>query len=138
MTLRAHRDAVTAALEERLPGAVFSSYSKALKAAGTGGKPLVRWAVVFIALSSKPRTRLSGGQWRHVYTVTVHSVGVGEDEALFVQERVDLLTGKTLEAAGRKLFPVEFVTSRPPELDDDGPRPLWFTVTQFDIISDPA
>lgn len=137
MTLRAHRDAVMADLEARLPGSVFSSYS----VRGADGKVVAypkRYAVVFVALSSKPRTRFSGGQWRHVYTVTVHSVGVGEDEALWVQERVDKLTGRLLEVPGRVLFPVEFITSRPPDLDDDGPNPLWFTITQFDIISDPA
>ncbi|MFF8817810.1 hypothetical protein ACF07D_07425 [Leucobacter sp. NPDC015123] len=129
MSDRVHRDAVMAELETRLPGAVFKSYSAATKD---------RYAVVFVALSDKPRTRFSGGQWRHVYTVTVHSVGTDEDTCLWVRERVDLLTGKTLEVAGRKLFPVEFVTSRPPDLDDDGPKPLWFAITQFDIISDPA
>lgn len=137
MSDRAHRDAVMADLEARLPGAVFKSYS--VKAAD--GKAIsypARYAIVFIALGHKDRARHSGGQWRHVYTVTVHSVGSDEDSALWVRERVDALTGKTLEVAGRKLFPVEFITSRPPDLDDDGPRPLWFTITQFDIVSDPA
>lgn len=137
MSDRAHRDAVMAELETRLAGAVFKSYSAKIP----GGQPVVypsRYAVVFVALSDKPRTRFSGGQWRHVYTVTVHSVGTDEDTCLWVRERVDLLTGKTLEVAGRKLLPTEFVTSRPPDLDDDGPKPLWFAITQFDIISDPA
>lgn len=137
MSDRAHRDAVMAELEARLPGAVFKSYS----VKGADGKPIVypaRYAVVFVALSQKPRTRFSGGQWRHVYTVTVHSVGVDEDTCLWVRERVDQLTGKTLSVTGRKLYPAEFVTSRPPDLDSDGPKPLWFAITQFDIISDPA
>ncbi|MCW2287037.1 hypothetical protein EDF60_1688 [Leucobacter luti] len=127
--IRAHRDAVIADLETRLQGAVFKSYSAAKGS---------RYAVVFVALSSKLRTRYAGGQWRHVYTVTVHSVGEDEDSALWVQERVDKLTGVTLAVAGRKLDPVEFITAQPPNLDDDGPKPLWFTITQFDIISDPA
>ena len=128
MSIRATRDAVIAELQTRLPGAVFQAYS-----AASGP----RYAVVFVALSHKPRTRFTGGQWRHVYTVTVHSVG--EDAILsgWVEERVDELTGKTLTVAGRKLWPVEFITSQPPNLDDDGTKPLWFTVTQFDIISDP-
>ena len=137
MSDRAHRDAVMADLEGRLPGAVFKSYS----AKTSGEQPVVypsRYAVVFVALSDKQRMRFSGGQWRHVYTVTVHSVGTDEDECLWVRERVDLLTDRTLEVTGRRLFPVEFVTSRPPDLDDDGPKPLWFAITQFDIISDPA
>lgn len=128
MSIRAHRDAIIAELATRLPGAVFKSYS-----AASGP----RYAVVFIALSSKPRTRFTGGQWQHVYTVTVHSVGEDEDLALWVQERVDLLTGKTLAVPNRKLWPVEYITGQPPNLDDDGVKPLWFTVTQFDIKSDP-
>lgn len=127
--IRAHRDAVIAELETRLPGAVFKSYSAAKGP---------RYAVVFVALGSKPSTRFTGGQWRHVYTVTVHSVGEDEDLALWVQERVDKLTGVTLGVAGRKLWPAEFITAQPPNLDDDGTTPLWFTITQFDITSDPV
>lgn len=136
--IRAHRDAVMADLETRLAGSVFKSYSAAAPK-GPDGKPTrppARYAVVFVALSSKPRTRFTGGQWAHVYTVTVHSVGDDEDLALWVQERVDGLTDKVLVVPGRRLRPVEYITGQPPNLDDDGPRPLWFTVTQFDIISD--
>lgn len=129
MTIRAHRDAVIAELESRLPGAVFKSYSAADKS---------RYAVVFIARSAKPRTRYMGGQWRDVFTVTVHSVGSDEDQALWVQERVDKITGIVLQVPGRRLFPVEYITGQPPSLDDDGAVPLWFTVSQFDIISDPV
>lgn len=129
MTIRATRDAVIASLGADLPGSVFKSYSASDKA---------RYAVVFIARSSKPRTRLTGGQWRDVFTVTVHSVGTDEDQCLWVQERVDKLTGRVLTVAGRRLWPVEYITGRPPDLDDDGPAPLWFSVSQFDIISDPA
>ena len=128
MSKRAIRDAVIAELQTRLPGAVFQAYS-----AASGP----RYAVVFVALSHKPRTRFTGGQWRHVYTVTVHSVGEDENLALWVDERVDALTEKQLAVTGRKLWPVEFITSQPPNLDDDGTKPLWFTVTQFDITSDP-
>lgn len=133
MTIRAHRDAVIANLEARLPGAVFKSYSAAAKAAG-----VERYAVVFIGRSSKPRTRFTGGQWRDIYTVTIHSVGEDEELALMAEEKVALLTGAKLTVAGRNVFPVEYITGQPPNLDDDGPRPLWFTVTQFDIHSDPA
>lgn len=131
MTIRAHRDSVIASLQQDLPGAVFKSYSAV---AGS----LQRYAVVFIAPSTKRRPRYTGGQSRTVYTVTVHSVGLDEDLALWVHERVDRLTGRVLVVPGYELWPVEFVTSRPPELDDDSPTPLWFTVTQFDVISDPA
>lgn len=136
--IRAHRDAVIAELQTRLPLAVFKSWSKGLDARGTDGKPLTRWAVVFTELSDKPRTRYTGGQWRDVYTVTVHSIGEDEDLAFWVQERVTPLTGKVLLVPGRKLQPVEFITGKPPDLDDDGLRPMQFTVTQFDITSDPA
>ena len=129
MSVRAHRDAVIASLETDLPGSVFKSYSAATTS---------RYAVVFIAKSAARRSRFSSGQNRDIYTVTVHSVGVDEDSCLWVQERVDKLTGIVLNVAGRKLWPVEYITGRPPDLDDDGPTPLWFSVSQFDIISDPA
>lgn len=133
MSIRAHRDAVIADLEARLPGAVFKSYSAAKKA-----PTLSRYAVVFIGRSGKPRTRYTGGQWRDRYTVTVHSVGEDEDLAFWVEERVVKLTGAHLTVAGRSLWAVEYVTGQPPALDSDGTKPLWFTVSQFDIISDPA
>lgn len=126
--IRAHRDAVIASLESDLPGSVFKSYSAA---------SVARYAVVFIARSAKSRSRYSSGQLRDVFTVTVHSVGVDEDSALWVQERVDKLTGRILSVAGRHVWPVEYITGQPPNLDDDGTAPLWFTVSQFDITSDP-
>lgn len=128
--IRAHRDAVKASLEADLPGSVFSSYSAV--------KDAKRYAVVWTALSSSPRTRYTGAQSREVYTITVHSLGVDEDSCLWVAERVKKLTGRTLQVAGRRLWPVEFITQRPPDLDDDGPTPLWLAITQFDIVSDPA
>lgn len=130
MSFRGVRDAVVTELEKSLPGLVFTSYS-----APAG---MNKYAVVFTALTGKPRTRFAGGQWRDVFTVTVHSVGVTEEHALWVAERVNALTDKRLAVTGRSLFPVEYGTGRPPTLDDDGPAPLWFTVSQFDIISDPA
>ena len=126
--MRAHRDAVIAELASRLPGAVFKSYT-----AASGP----RYAVVFIGRSAKPRTRFSGGQWRDVYTVTVHSVGSDEDLALWVEERVAKLTGAKLTVAGRNVWPVEYITGQPPSLDDDGPDSKLFAVSQFDVISDP-
>lgn len=127
MSIRATRDAVIASLETDLPDSVFKSYSAAKKS---------RYAVVFIARSSKRRTRFTGPQAQDVFTVTVHSVGIDEDSALWVQERVDNLTGKRLTVPGRKLWPAEFITGQAADLDDDGPAPLWFAVSQFDIISD--
>ena len=128
--IRAHRDVVKASLEADLPGSVFSSYSAV--------KDSKRYAVVFIARTSKPQLRYTSGQVRDVFTVTVHSVGVDEDSALWVQERVDRLTGRQLVVPGRRLQKVRYVTGRPPELDDDSTAPLWFTISQFDIVSDPA
>lgn len=130
MSIRKHRAAVIGALSERLPGSVFSSYSKA--------GALTRYAVVFIALSKSARSRYSAGQIRRVYTVTVHSVGVDEESCFWVQERVDELIDRVLEVEGRSLHPVEYVTGRPPDLDDDGLVPLWLSISQFDITSDPA
>ena len=127
--MRAHRNAVISELESRLPGAVFTSYGAASKS---------RYAVVFIGRSAKPRTRFTGGQWRDVFTVTIHSVGASEEECLWVEERVSQLTGKKLTVTGRTVWPVEYITGQPPSLDDDGTKPLWFTVSQFDIISDPT
>ncbi len=129
MTLRSHRDAVIAALEVDLPGSVFKPYE---------ATDLPRYAVVWVAVSDSPRTRFTGGQWREIYTVTVHSFGDDDDLALWVAERVSRLKGKTLSIPGRRLWPVEFITQRPPELDDDGPNPLQRVATQFDITSDPA
>lgn len=126
--IRAHRDAVIASLSGDLPGAVFKSYAAA---------NVARYAVVFIRRSSKERSRFTSGQVQDVFTVTVHCVGSDEDLALWVQERVDKLTGRTLTVSGRKLWPVEYITGQPPSLDDDGTHPLWFTVSQFDIISTP-
>lgn len=130
MSIRKHRDAVHAALAERIPGSVFKSYT----AAGNSG----RYAVVFIALSKRERSRYVAGQTRKVFTVTVHSVGLDEDLCLWVQDRVDELTGQVLEVEGRSLWPVEYVTGQAPDLDDDAPPPLWVAVSQFDITSDPA
>lgn len=127
--IRAHRDAVIAELESRLVDAVFKSYSAADKS---------RYAVVFIARSQKQQSRYASGQLRDQFTVTVHSVGSDENQCLWVQERVDQLTGKELVVAGRNVFPVEYITGQAANLDDDGPEPLWFTVSQFDILSDPA
>lgn len=127
--MRATRDAVIASLETDLPASVFKSYSASDKS---------RYAVVFIARSQKKRTRFTGPQAQDVFTVTIHSVGVDEDSCLWVQERVDRLTGRRLVAPGRKLWPVEFITGQAADLDDDGPNPLWFAVSQFDIISDPV
>ena len=130
MTLRAHRDAVVSALEVSLPGAVFTSYA-------VSDAPS-RYAVVFIRRAAIERARYMGPQSRDLFTVTVHSVGGDEDQALWVQERVDQLTGRVLEVSGRALWPVEYVTGMPPELDDDSTSPLVFTVSQFDIVSDPV
>ena len=127
--MRAHRNAVIAELETRLAGSVFTSYGAASKS---------RYAVVFIGRSAKPRTRFTGGQWRDVFTVTIHSVGASEEECLWVEERVNQLTGAKLTVTGRDVWPVEYITGQPPSLDDDGVKPLWFTVSQFDIISDPS
>lgn len=128
MSIRAVRDVVIAALQVDLPGAVFKSYS---------ASDVERYAVVFVARSRRDRSRYTGPQSRDTFTVTVHSVGESEDTALWVQERVDKLTDRRLTVLGRSLWPVEYVTGRPPALDDDGPDPLWFTVSQFDIVSDP-
>lgn len=128
--VRAHRQAVISFFEEALPGDVFQSYSAAAGRA--------RYAVVFMALSRREQARFTGGQTRDTYTVTVHSVGVDEDSCLWVAERVGGLTDQVLTVPGRTLWPAEYITSKPPDLDDDGPDPLWFTITQFDITSDPA
>lgn len=130
MSSRLVSAAVVSSLSADLPGAVFESYSAVSGA--------TRYAVVWVALSSKERPRYTGGQWRDVFTVTVHSVGLSQAQSLWVQERVNKLTGKTLTVSGRKLWPSEYITGTPPDLDDDGPDPLWFTVSQFDIMSDPA
>lgn len=132
MSTRATRDAVIASLQTDLPASVFKSYSAGGVVAAS------RYAVVFIARSSKRRTRFTGPQSQDVFTVTVHSVGVDEDSALWVQERVDALTGRRLTVTGRSLWPVEFVTGTAANLDDDGPAPLWFAVSQFDIRSEPV
>lgn len=129
MTMRSVRDAVVSSLEVDLPGAVFTSYGATSKS---------RYAVVFTALAEKPRTRLMGGQFRDLYTVTVHSVGTSEQSALWVAEKVNQLTGRVLSVDSRRMRPVEYVTGREPALDDSSVSPLWFVVSQFDIISDPA
>lgn len=129
MTLRNHRDAVIASLLVDLPGAVFKPYE---------ATALSRYAVVWVAVSDSPQTRFTGGQWREVFTVTVHAFGEDDDQALWVAERVMKLKGKTPTVPGRRLQPMRFVAQKPPELDDDGPTPLQRVVTQFDLISDPS
>lgn len=132
--MRAHRAAVIAALQGDLAGIVFTPSEVTSKAAG-----LKKYAVVFIAPSVKERSRYTSAQNRDRFTVTVHSVGESEDSALWVAERVDKLTGQVLTVAGRVLHPVEFVTGRAPQdPDDDGLSPLWFAVSQFDVVSDPG
>lgn len=128
--IRAHRDAVLAFYEQHLPGSVFKSYSAATDQQ--------RYAVVFVALTSSEQTRFTGEQSRDTYTVTVHSVGADEDAALWVAERVMRLKGVRLTVPERSLKRARFVTSQPPDLSDDGVTPLWFTISQFDLISDPA
>lgn len=127
--MRAHRNAFMADLESRLAGSVFSSYSAADQS---------RYAVVFTGLSRRDQHRYSGPQGRSVFTFTVHSVGASEEQALWVAERVNMVTDRVLEVPGRSLWPVEYVTGVPPDLDDDGPSPLWWVVSQFDVVSDPA
>lgn len=130
MTVRLVRDAVKAQLETRLAGAVFTSFSVK--------NPPARYAVVFVSLPKKIRHRFMGGQWRHQYRVTVHSIGTDEDLALWVHERVDQLTAAQLTIPGRVLDSVEFVSSTEVDLNDKGTTPLWFVVTEFYIYSDPA
>jgi len=133
MTLLDHRDAVLGFLNTALPGQVFKSYTAAKKAAG-----VTAYAVVFIARSRREQARYTGGQTRDTYTVTVHNVGDSEDSCLWVQDLVDTLTDQTLTVTGHSLRPARYVTGQPPDLDDDGTTPLWFSISQFDIISDPA
>lgn len=129
MTVRQIRDAVIASLEPRLPGAVFSPNK-----VPAGSRS---YAVVYVALSRKNRTRFTSKQIQHQYTVTIHSVGADDEACYWVQERVDELTGRRLSIPGRHLHPVEYITGMPPDTDDDGPTPLVFSVSQFDILSDP-
>lgn len=129
--MRAHRNAVIAFLEQSLSGAVF-------KPSGVPAPAPARYAVVYVARSAKPRTRLTGGQWQDIFTVTVHSVGVDEDSALWVEGHVNGLTGASLTVSGRKVWPAEYVTGVAAGLDDSAPVPLYFAVSQFDIYSNPS
>lgn len=131
MTVRGVTSAVVAELVKSLPGAVFAPFEVPSPAPQ-------RYAVVWVSLAEKQRTRLTGWQVRDVFTVTVHCVGLDAVQAHWVQERVNALTGETLTLSGRVLWPVEFVTSQPAALDDDGDTPLVFAVSQFDVMSDPA
>ena len=130
MTVRGVSSAVVAELAKSLPGAVFAPF-------GVPSPAPQRYAVVWVSLVEKQRTRLTGGQVRDVFTVTVHCVGADAVQAHWVQEKVNALTGVTLTVSGRMLWPVEFVTSQPAALDDDGDSPLVFAVSQFDVMSDP-
>lgn len=131
MSVRGVSSAVVSALSSDLSGAVFLPWEVPTPAPS-------RYAVVWVALSGKDRSRYASAQVRDVFTVTVHSVGGDANQCLWVQERVEKLTGKTLTVANRKLWPVEYITGHPPGLDDDGPEPKLFAVSQFDIFSDPA
>lgn len=130
MSIRAHENAVKESLLADLPESVFASYST------TKGKS--RYAVVFIALSKSEQSRFTAGQTRDTFTVTVHNCGESKDSAQWVEERVLKLKGKVLTVPGRKLWPVEYVTGQPLDLDEDGENPIWFSISQFDIVSDPA
>lgn len=129
--MRAVRDAVIASLKADVGVQVYTQSSVPVPAPS-------RYAVVHIARSSKPRTRLMGGQWQDIFTVTVHSVGVDEDSALWVEEHVNGLTGASLTVSGRKVWPAEYVTGVAAGLDDSAPVPLYFAVSQFDIYSNPS
>lgn len=131
MTVRGVTSAVVAGLASSLPGAVFAPFDVPSPAPQ-------RYAVVWVSMSGKDRPRYSSGQVRDVYTVTVHCVGSDAAQAHWVQEKVNALTGASLTLAGRKLWPVEYVTGQPTALDDDGDSPLVFAVSQFDIVSDPS
>lgn len=131
MTVRGVSSAVVTELVKSMPNAVFEPYDVPSPAPQ-------RYAVVWVSLSGRDRSRYSSGQVRDVFTVTVHCVGADAGQAHWVQEKVNALTGVTLALSGRKLWPVEFVTSQPAALDDDGDTPLVFAVSQFDIISDPV
>lgn len=129
MTVRGVSSAVVAELVKSMPNAVFEPY-------GVPSPAPQRYAVVWVSMSGRDRPRYSSGQVRDVYTVTVHCVGSDAAQAHWVQEKVNALTGKSLTLAGRKLWPVEYVTGQPAALDDDGDTPLVFAVSQFDIVSD--
>jgi hypothetical protein len=131
MTVRGVTSVVVAELVKSLPGAVFAPFDVPSPAPQ-------RYAVVWVSMSGKDRPRYSSGQVRDVYTVTVHCVGSDAAQAHWVQEKVNALTGASLTLAGRKLWPVEYVTGQPAALDDDGDSPLVFAVSQFDVMSDPA
>jgi hypothetical protein len=131
MTVRGVTSVVVAELVKSLPGAVFAPFDVPSPAPQ-------RYAVVWVSMSGKDRPRYSSGQVRDVYTVTVHCVGSDAAQAHWVQEKVNALTGVKLTLAGRKLWPVEYVTGQPAALDDDGDSPLVFAVSQFDVMSDPA
>jgi hypothetical protein len=131
MTVRGVTSVVVAELVKSMPGAVFAPFDVPSPAPQ-------RYAVVWVSMSGKDRPRYSSGQVRDVYTVTVHCVGSDAAQAHWVQEKVNALTGASLTLAGRKLWPVEYVTGQPAALDDDGDSPLVFAVSQFDVMSDPA
>lgn len=131
MTVRGVSSAVVAELVKSLPGAVFAPFDVPSPAPQ-------RYAVVWVSMSGRDRPRYSSGQVRDVFTVTVHCVGSDAAQAHWVQEKVNALTGASLTLAGRKLWPVEYVTGQPAALDDDGDSPLVFAVSQFDVMSDPA
>ncbi|MBB4072047.1 hypothetical protein [Canibacter oris] len=133
MSIRAHKKAILAFLEQHLPGSVFDSYD----AAAATGVSARRYAVVFIAKTAAAQHRYTSGQTRHTYTVTIHSVGDSIESCQWVQDKTDALTGAVLAVPGRDLHPVRFVTSKLPQLDTDSDKPMFFAVTQFDLVSDP-
>lgn len=127
--MRTHRDAFISELKKTLPDSVFKSYEASDKN---------RYAVVWIRLSEKPNTRYSAGQNGDVYTITVHCVGNSEDSALWVQEKVNALTGTKLSVSGRAMHPVEYITGQECQLNEESESPLWWAVSQFDLHSIPA
>lgn len=97
---------------------------------GTVTSPPERYASVFSGLGSDSTDRLAGPSNVNDTTYIVHSVGRTIEQAKWVGRRTSaLLTDYVIPGVGRITHPV----SRPPQLDKDGPVPLWYLVDEYDL-----
>lgn len=97
-----------------------------------------RYVSVF-SRETRDVNRYTGPHSRIDSEFTVHSVGNSPDQAKRIREQMIARTlDLTPEVTGWRCGRVQFVTSRPIEVDRDVPPPLWYTVDVLTFTAQPA